>query len=126
MEKKFMKVVLLTAVLAATTSVYANDNGENLVYFGAGSAQSGNPLKSSNTPMSLGYLKISNTSDSVWGFDIGGEGTMLDSTWNQNKSVKQATSFNFLAGRNLNKTENSRFDAALLVGGRQTFSSCPS
>ncbi len=51
---------------------------------------------------------------------------MLDSTWGQRNSASQATSYNFLIGKNIVKNENSRFDAAFLVGARESFSSCPS
>lgn len=123
---KYLQVFLTAALFAVSAAAYADDSGENLIYIGAGSAQSGDKLKSSSTPISLGYLRISNASDVVWGFDYSGEGTMLDSTWGMNSSVKQANAFNILIGRNISKNENSRFDAALLLGGRETFSTCPS
>lgn len=40
-------------------------------------------------------------------------------------SVQQATAFNFLIGKNLNRTENSRIDAAFILGIREVSSSCP-
>ena len=123
---KLVQAILATVVLAGTTATFANENGESLLYFGVGTAQKGNPLKSSDTPMSGGFLKISNASDTVWGIDFSGEGTMIDSTWGQSRAVKRATSYNLLYGKNLTKNENSRFDAAFLLGMRETFSSCPS
>ena len=123
---KLVHVVLATVVLVGTTVASANENGENVLYFGVGSAKSGDYLKSNKTPFSIGYLSISSSRDSVWGADISGEGTMLDSTWGQRSAVNQAMSYNFLIGRNLTKSESSRFDAALLLGMRQSFSSCPS
>ena len=51
---------------------------------------------------------------------------MLDSTYRQNKAVKQGMSFNLLLGTNLAKTELSRFDVAVLLGARQKTTDCPS
>ena len=121
---KLVHVVLATIALVGATEAYADENGENLLYVGVGAAKSGDPRKSSDKPMSVGYLKISNASDTVWGADFSGEGTKLESTGGRT-AVKQATAFNFLIGKNLNRGENSRFDAAFLVGIRTTSSTCP-
>lgn len=122
----FKNFSLVIAIVIGTSFAHADENGQNVIYLGSGSAKSGNPSVTSNkTPVTLGYLRLSNTTDTVWGADISGEGTMLDSSWGQNRAVKQATSFNILLGKNLGKTENSRFDASLILGAREKTRSCP-
>ncbi len=125
MKKSFVLMTVI-GLLAGITTVHANENDKNVIYIGGGSAQSGNPLKSSATPGSIGYLRLSNENDAVIGFDVGGEGTLLDSTWGQRSAVKQANSYNLLVGKNLMKNESSRFDATFLVGMRRSTTSCPS
>lgn len=95
---RLVRVVFATLTLAGAAAAYADENGENVLYIGAGSAKSGDPLGSSETPMSFAYLKISNASDLVWGFDIGREGTTLDSTGGHVSTAKRSTSFNLLVG----------------------------
>ncbi len=122
-----MKKFITSLILFCTLSVFAGEQAENVIYIGSGSAKSGDPTVTSNkSPFTLGYLKLSNTVNSVWGVDFSGEGTLLDSTWGQNQAVKQATSFNLLLGKNIGKTENSRFDASLILGMRHKTKSCPS
>jgi hypothetical protein len=126
-KMKCTNIVLAVACLAFACQANANNDGENVIYLGSGPAKSGNPsTTTSKSPFTLGYLRLSNTRDVVWGFDISGEGTMLDSTWGQNNAVKQATSYNLLIGKNLGKTESSRFDLAFIAGIREKTSDCPS
>ena len=121
-----MQVVLTISAIAGSTMAYADENGENLIYFGAGPAKSANSLNNSgDNPLSIGFLRLSNTSDAVWGLDFSGEGTMRDSTGSNYNAIKQATSFNFLIGRNIIRNESSRFDAAFILGVREKTSECP-
>ena len=60
----------------------------------------------------------------VYGLDLAGEGTMLDSTFGQD-SLSQALSFNFLLGSNLYDNGTIRVDAAGILGIRETFADCP-
>jgi len=123
---KFNKIFTIFSIVLATSSAYADGNGQNVIYLGSGSAKSGDPTTtSSKSPFTIGYLRLSNSSDTVIGGDISGEGTLLDSSWGQNRAVKQATSFNILLGKNLGKTENSRFDASLILGAKEKTRSCP-
>jgi len=122
-----MKAFISVALLAVVSIANAATNGENVIYLGGGAAESGPIATTSNkSPFTVGYLKLSNTRDFVWGLDVSGEGTKLDSTWGQTNAVKQANSFNFLFGKNIGKTENSRYDASLIAGFRHKTSSCPS
>ncbi len=125
-SKMRLLVVLMATSVCALSSAFADTDGQNVIYVGSGTAKNNNTTTKSSNPATLGYLRVSNTSDTVWGLDVSGEGTMLDSTWGQRNSAKQATAFNFLIGKNLNKTENSRIDAAFIAGIREKTSSCPS
>ena len=121
-----IKSLLGAAVLVAGTSVPLSSIArDGVVYVGIGAAKSSGGLKSSGTPVSLGYLNTSSTRDFVWGVDLSAEGTMLDSTWGQNKASSQGTSYNLIFGKNVSKLDSSRIDAAILVGMRETTSDCP-
>jgi hypothetical protein len=122
--KSYLRAILTIAAFSGAAASRANENDKNLIYIGGGSADKGNSLKSNETPMAIGYLSIPNSSDSVYGIDFSGEGTKLE--FNGGRTVvKQGTSFNFLIGKNLRKSENSRFDAAFLIGMRTASSTCP-
>ena len=121
---RFLKHFTFAAGLWLAPWAGANAN-ENIVYFGVGASDKGDQLKSDQTPITFGFLKLSDTSAGVWGLDIGREGTMLDSTYRLNRAVKQSTSFNLLVGRNLTKSTDWRFDAALILGMREKTSDCP-
>ncbi len=121
---KLMRVMLAIVAVVGTTVTHAAETGDYLFYFGAGAAGEENGVRSDANSASLGFLIASKASDIVWGGDISGEGTMLESTWG-NTSVTQGISYNFLIGKNLTKSERSRFDMALLVGMRESSSSCP-
>jgi len=124
-KTKILMVLMATSACALSTA-NAETDGQNFIYIGSGTAKNANTATKSSNPATLGYLRVSNTTDTVWGLDVSGEGTMFDSTWGQRNSAQQATSFNFLFGKNLNKTENSRIDAAFILGIRETAQSCPS
>jgi hypothetical protein len=122
----FLKLVLVAFFCMSTTALHANENGENVVYIGSGPVKNNDTSTSSDKkPITLGYLRQSRNSDNIWGIDISAEGSMLDSTWGQTQAVKQATSFNLLIGKNFTRNENSRFDAAFLIGVREKTSECP-
>jgi hypothetical protein len=123
---RILQIAFVTILTAGGAATHADEKGENIIYFGAGSTNSGNSPKVSSRPMSLGYLRIANANTFILGFDISGEGVMLESTWGQNNTASQANSYNFLIGGNIKKDEDYRVDAALLVGVRESFSSCPS
>ena len=119
------RAMMALAVLTTASAVSAAGDGNNIVYIGAGPARSDSPQESDRTPFSLGFLRVSQLSDAVFGIDIAGEGTRLDSTWGQNQAVEQGVSINFLFGRNLSRSANSRFDAALVIGARHKTADCP-
>lgn len=122
-------IVIGIISMAALTAANADNDGSNVFYVGGGqtyNSSSGTAKTSEDTPFSIGMLHASKTANGVFGFDIGREGTMLDSTAGRTNAVKSGTSLNLLFGTNLGKPGvNSRIDAALLLGGRQTTKSCP-
>jgi hypothetical protein len=125
-KMNLIRMALAISTILGSTTAFADESGENVIYFGAGPAKSSNSFNNSgDNSLSLGYLRLSNSSDMVWGVDFSGEGTMRDSTGNNYNTVQQATSFNFLIGRNLIRNESSRFDTALIVGMREKTSECP-
>ena len=69
--------------------------------------------------------------DSFYGFDIGGEGIMIEQSRNYNnsytvESTEQALSFNILAGLKVTEIEKLRIDMGLLAGIIEKSSECPS
>jgi hypothetical protein len=122
-------VIGIITIAAATAANAADGDRSGVVYLGAGPAKSDSSITTDNngpTPVTLGFLHTSKTSDAVWGLDIAREGIMLDSTWGRTNAVKSSTSFNLLVGRNLGRPGvNSRLDAALILGARQKTRSCP-
>jgi hypothetical protein len=117
---KLIKSAVLCIVALTTFHSYANENGENVIYLGGGSSKTDSYGKSSGTAVTLGFIKQSNASDTFFGGDISGEGTKY-----HNGNPEKSTSFNLIIGKNLNKTENGRFDGGLLIGFREKSSSCP-
>lgn len=117
--------LLAAASLLAAPQVMASGYGDNLIYIGAGPSRADSALESDRTPFSLGFLRLSQVSDAVFGLDIAGEGTRLDSTWGQSRAVRQGISINFAFGRNLSRSADSRVDAAVLIGARHKTADCP-
>lgn len=117
-------VILCLLAVSAVSTTHAN---ESIVYGGIGSAKSNSSYGTSDkNPFSLGYINISEVRNFIWGLDFSKEGTLLDSTYGQDKAVKQGMSFNLLLGTNLARTELGRFDVAVLLGARQKTTDCPS
>jgi len=91
---------------------------------GTGSTGSNNDYESDSTPWSVGYIKQSQASNYLWGIDIAGEGTKLDSTSGRNNSITQGTSYNLLLGVNLTRGSNWSTDFAVLFGVRESAEEC--
>ena len=79
-------------------SVSEESGNTGLFYIGGGSAEKGNSLKSRKSPFVVGYLRMIDSSDNFWGFDITGEGTMLESSWNQSGALNQEVSYKAIVG----------------------------
>lgn len=93
---------------------------DNTVYFGMGQGKTATASQNGDNPWSLGF--ISNTSG--FGFDIAGEGTVLDSTYNQNRAPKRAMSYNLIVSSGLTEGGLIDIDAGFLVGFRQATKDC--
>lgn len=122
MKNNRIKYILTASAVALSTAmpVMANNNLENVIYVGGGSAKEDSYGNTGGSPATLGYIRQSNTKDFVWGVDISGEGPMY-----HNGAPTKSTSFNAIFGKNFHKTESGRLDAGLLIGMREKSSSCP-
>ena len=74
-KTKYLQLALLSLIAAGTPISYAEESqgGTSIVYVGAGTAAKDDLTKSTEAPVSFGFLSISNASDTVWGFDFSGE-----------------------------------------------------
>lgn len=117
-----LAIVAITYPSIATAE--ESEGGTRIVYVGSGAAAKDDVTKSTEAPRSFGFLSVSNESDTVWGLDFSGEGTKLESNGTRT-TVKQGWSYNLVLGKNLTKAENTRLDAAFLLGMRTTSSTCP-
>lgn len=118
---------LLSAGIAQAQDDFAQPQDSamrNTFYIGAGKNRDEGEFDTDNTPFSLGFMHQLADRKLILGFDIGREGTMLDSTWGMDKSPRQATSYNFLIGGNMADTGRFKADAALLLGMRESVADC--
>ena len=118
LDSKIISFVLSAVFLTVSSQAHADANGDNILYAGSGSGKD-----AGSKAYSIGYLRVSNSADKVWGLDVGGEGYMEDSTWGNYKASKQATSFNVLFGKNLHNGDDYRLDGTFLAGVREKSSS---
>ena len=122
--RNFTKLIVLSTVLLFNATANANENGNTIVYIGAGSNTGDKPTTGTSTPFTIGFLNLS-SGERIWGLDIAGEGVVIDSTWGMNKALTQSSSLNLIFGKPLNTSMNSRLDGGLLVGMRRKTSDCP-
>lgn len=113
----------LALLLASAAGAQAPSTGQTVIYGGAGRNLE-DEAGIGATPLALGVLRQSDASRLVFGFDLAGEGTMLDSTYGDDE-FRQALSFNVLVGAKLSGNAGTRLDAGLLLGMRQTTADCP-
>lgn len=116
---------LLLAVSAGHAQAQDGTSLRNTFYLGAGSARTDGAFENDDTPFSIGFMHQLVNSKLVLGFDLGAEGTMLDSTWGRDNMPKQGTSYNILLGGNMMDNGRFRADAALLAGVRESAADCP-
>lgn len=93
-------------------------------YGGAGINNDSADLRIDDTPFVLGVLFYPSAQSFVLGFDIAGEGEMLDSTFGSNE-LRQAYSFNAVIGGNVYRSDTVRTDVSAVIGFRETFADCP-
>ena len=94
--KRYLALFALLSGFASTASA------DGIIYIGGGSAETASTTVNGDTPMSIGYLALRDEG-AFFGFDIGAEGTVLDSTYSQNNKPSQAYSFNLILGTNISK-----------------------
>ena len=93
-----------TAVLALImilTPALAVGRGANLFCLGVSASKNGPPPKSSPAPFAPKVLRHSPKTNTVWGFEIMREGTVVKSPYGKNQTVKAATSYTILRRQNL-------------------------
>ena len=137
--KHITKFIFLFCIFSLSISIYADNNEssadvieekerKNLLYIGLGSAEDSDIV--GEEPWSVGI--VLRDDDNFYGFDIGGEGVMVnqardyyDGTYYVD-STEQATSFNLIAGIKVSGDSKFRTDLGLLVGIIEQSSECPS
>ena len=126
------------ALLISAFLSHAKANDENIFYVGTGTSKAGSQSISNTAPVTLGYVRQSKATATVWGVDISGEGSVPNSTWGQridpssgNNALKKPTSFNFfttsinfMVGKAIGESQVSRFDVALIAGVREKSTDC--
>ncbi len=122
--KSVSGIVAVCAALLVGPVATAQE-GHRILYGGIGNASGEGPSESDATPWSIGGYTTTQRKV-ILGFDFAQEGTSFDWTANRGGAVKQGHSFNFLLGYNLARNENFNFDAALLLGFKETEVTCPS
>ena len=98
-----------------------------LFYIGLGNSDNTDILD--NEPWSVGL--VIRDEDSFYGFDIGGEGIMIERSRNYDNtytvdSTEQALSFNILAGLKVTENNKFRLDLGLIAGLLEKSTECPS
>lgn len=123
--KHLNKFIFLGLAILSPNLLAAQEVGRNTFYIGGGSQSESGEFANDDTPFSIGFMSQSATSQWVFGFDIAGEGTVLDSTYNQDEAPNLALSLNMLVGANIVNNANFKADAALLLGFKQATKDCP-
>ena len=106
---------------------FENNYQSGLFYIGLGNSDNTDILD--NEPWSVGL--VIRDEDSFYGFDIGGEGVMIERSRNYDNtytvdSTEQALSFNILAGLKVTSNDKFRLDLGLIAGLLEKSSECPS
>ena len=98
------------------------------LYIGGGEALTASDTQNGDAPWLIGYRTQPNAGGQSIGFEVSGEGTVLDSTWGRTTPVaEQAISFNFLAARQIEtlSTETLGVELGIVVGLRAKEATCP-
>ena len=125
------RIIFLVALCLLSLSVFSDNHASNadtviekenngLLYIGLGSADDSDIV--GEEPWSVGF--IFRDTNSSYGFDIGGEGVMLDGTYGID-SIEQAISYNLLGGMKISGDSNWRTDLGILIGIVEQSAECP-
>lgn len=120
----FLHSFILGLAVMAGGAANAQD-WRSIIYAGGGGNRSDSEYSTDKTPFSIGIMGRSGGGRAIVGLDLAREGTMLDSTWNQNQAISQGSSVNLLLGSNLTETGRFSLDAAAILGVRTTAADCP-
>jgi hypothetical protein len=119
-----MGFCLPVLMLVGTAAAQDAGSGRNTFYFGMGANDSTNPLEDHAAPFSLGFMHKPANKVLLVGFDLAGEGTKLDSTFNKTNDPTQSISLNLIVGANVVDNGHFRANAALLIGIRESATYC--
>ncbi|WP_052701063.1 hypothetical protein [Loktanella sp. S4079] len=114
----------ITLLLVSAGAVQAQSLSSSVLYVGVGKAINLEADEIDDTPFSIGFMHLAEPGAVNFGFDLGIEGTMLDSTYGGN-NLEQAMSANVLVGTNVYRDRNIRGDVAVLAGLREKVADCP-
>ena len=113
---------------SSSEQVSIESNYQNgLFYIGLGNSDNTDIVD--DEPWSVGL--VIRDENSFFGFDIGGEGIMIEQSRNYDNtysvdSAEQAMSFNVLAGLKVTENNKFRLDLGLIAGILEKSSECPS
>ena len=124
-----MKKLIIFAILVTSSLIFGQEGTnnsfnapKNSFFVGVGSSSGGDD-ENDDMPWSIGVTFKPAMSKNVYGIDIAGEGTMLDSTYGGYNSLSQGTSYNFLTGQQLDNS--GKLAGGLILGFRETEADCP-
>ena len=137
--KHIFKLIFLNCIFFLSFNIFSDSyessadsvedkERKNLLYIGLGSAEDSDIV--GEEPWSVGI--VLRDDDNFYGFDIGGEGVMVNQARDYYEgtyyvdSIEQATSFNLIAGIKVSGDSKFRTDLGLLVGIIEQSSECPS
>ena len=124
-KKNTILVIFTVFIFSESLSAQENVNLHNMAYIGAGPTSNSND-ENNDIPWSIGVMYGSIDTNLVWGIDIAGEGTLLDSTDGFNNDLSQGLSFNFLVGRDNSRTSDGRLAYGFVAGFITKEKECPS
>ena len=113
-------VIFTVFIFSESLPAQENVNLHNMAYIGAGPTSNSND-ENNDIPWSIGVMYGSIDTNLVWGLDIAGEGTLLDSTDGFNNDLSQGLSFNFLVGRDNSRTSDGRLAEKQTISSMQVF-----
>ena len=117
----FFSIFIFIETLGAQEEEAVVNN--NIFYVGLGSS-SGGEDENDDMTWSVGFL-ADMENDSILGFDIAGEGTMLDSTYGGYDDLAQGMSYNLLYGFDVSQNKDDKLHIGVILGFFETEADCP-
>lgn len=129
MKNYFLKTIVPFILIACSgiegqTNVLAPKN-KNMFYLGIGNTNESGIDICTEKPWAVGWYILRNSKSLSYGFDVSGEGTMIDSKGYNYNTTSQGKSVNFIVLKNFQEKEKSKTYFGALVGIRNTVEDCP-